>query len=189
MTSRARVGLGARAKAAYVVPMRLSRIALIVVVALGITQLVALAVMLPETVASHFGLGGKPDAFMPRGAFIVVMALFETLVLVTALVGPAILRHAPTELVNLPNKEYWLAPENKARAIERFTGHMEAFGAAFGALFLVVNTLVLRANLRQAPLEEAVFITALVAFFAFTAVWTVRLFRAFRIPPEAQRGR
>lgn len=168
--------------------MRSSRLALIVVVALGVLQLFAFAFFMPDVVASHFGLGGKPDGFMPRSAFIVVMAIVECIVIATAVAGPMLVDRLPPEMVNLPNKEYWLAPEHKAETLARFSGSMESFGAALGALFLVVNALVLRANLRQAPLEESIFVVALVAFFVFVAVWTVRLFRSFRLPSQRQRG-
>src|SRR5664279_3490148 len=82
---------------------------------------------LPPVVASHFGPGGTANGFMGKGMYIAVM--LAVVVAVPALVGMSgqLVRVLPVQLVNLPNKQYWLAPERRAATIESLSSVSAVF--------------------------------------------------------------
>ena len=127
---------------------------------------------LPPSVASHFGVGGIPNGFMSRAGYTVFMA---GLTLGLPLLIPLVLRIAsrlPPAFINLPDRDYWLAPERKGATFQYLVG----MGAVFGCLLLVflcfVHWQVVQANAAQPPrLAEGRFLVALVLFVACTLGW------------------
>src|SRR5664280_3627514 len=73
---------------------------------------------LPPVVASHFGPGGNANGLMGRGTYTAFM--LAVVVAAPALVGFSgqLVRVLPLQLVNLPNKQYWLAPQRRAATLE-----------------------------------------------------------------------
>ena len=135
---------------------------------------------LPPIVASHFAASGAANGFMPRGAY-------TTLVVVLVVGAPLLLALVPAAAagkgakgLNIPNREYWLAPERREATIVfiRVSGRWFAAGVA---LFLgYVHWLVVRANeLRPPVLSTAGIVSALVVFFIALAAWLTVLFWRF----------
>ena len=90
---------------------------------------------LPEQVASHFGSSGAEDSFMSRGGYVTLMLIFIVgLPLVMTAIVTLVLRGATTRL-NIPNRDYWLAPTRRADTIAFLTRHSMRFGACL-AVFL-----------------------------------------------------
>ena len=162
-----------------------SRIAATIVGLAGLGVLGWMHVALPELVASHFGPSGAPDAWMSRSGLIATFVAGQALVFAVAPLGTTLVKRLPPELINLPNKDHWLAPERRAEAVDRLANHAWGFSAAIGAFFVLVEVLVLRANLAHAPLENGPFFVGLAAVFAFTIAWVARLNAAFRVPPSS----
>jgi uncharacterized membrane protein len=139
---------------------------------------------LPEAVASHFGAGGAANGFMPRASFVAF-----TLALVV--VVPALLHslgwlsaRIPVRFVNLPNRNYWLAPERRdatLAALGRFGGWL---GYATLGLLCAVHWLVVRANAQQPPRLEQAPLVALVSIYlvALFVGMAAVLGRFFRVP-------
>jgi hypothetical protein len=91
----------------------------------------------------------------------------------------------PTQLINLPNKNYWLAPERLAETM----AFLEANFAWFACVLFLFNILVfdnaVQINLRPgSPPSPARFWYILAAFLLFTGVWTIRMLTKFLRPPE-----
>lgn len=137
---------------------------------------------LPEVVASHFAAGGAANGFMPRASFVAFMLALVVLV-------PALLHslgwlsaRIPVRFVNVPNRNYWLAPERRdatLAALGRFGGWL---GYATLGLLCAIHWLVVRANSLQPPrLEQAPLIGLvaiyLVAMFVGAVAMLVRFFR------------
>jgi len=166
-------------RASWFVPLGLS-------VAMGVALAVRLALVwseLPEPFASHFGRGGQPDAFTSKIGFLVAMVVFGGGSVAVVFASPLLLRLAPEKLISLPNRDYWLATdERRNEAMNRIGGVMGWIGAATTALLVVATELTVRANLERANLDEATFIAFLAAYFAFVTVAVVQTFRIFRIP-------
>ena len=136
---------------------------------------------LPALVASHFGPAGLATGFVTRETYLRIT--IGLVVLVPAL-GAAILavaaRHLP-QLLNLPNRAYWLAPERRDATIEYLSSHTAWLAALFAVFTLSVHFLLIRANHTvPARLETAPFLTILLAFAVAMIAWLAVLARRFR---------
>jgi len=147
----------------------------------SITGIALTADWLPARVASHFGPGGYANGFMTREfylAFTIGMVLLPPV-----LVGLAIalaLRYFP-QLVNLPNRDYWLAPERRADTEAYLTGHTAWLAALLALFALGIHLLVVRANRSVPPqLETGPFVALLLAFAIVMVVWVGALARRFK---------
>jgi hypothetical protein len=136
---------------------------------------------LPAVVASHFGASGAADGFMLRADYVLTMLL--TLVGVALLVAflPFALPHLGDGSINLPNRDYWLAPARRAQTFAFLRLHGLSFASALVAFLAYVHWLVVQANLRQPPqLSTPAIIAALLVFLAILAIWLIVLFARFR---------
>jgi uncharacterized membrane protein len=136
---------------------------------------------LPPVVAAHFGVTGAADGFMPRTAyltFILAVALGVTLVFVLA---PLLLAFVPTGLVNLPNRDYWLAPERRAATLRFLRNHAQWLATLLLVFLCFVHWLVVEANaLRPPKLASSWLIIGLVLLTAGTIGWLGALLVHFR---------
>jgi uncharacterized membrane protein len=134
---------------------------------------------LPEKIASHFGPGGEANGWMSKDSF---MVTYGILLLGTAgMLGGIglVLGKIPTDLINLPNKEYWLAPERRTATLATIQEQMSWFGAATMVLLIVVMQLVFEANLIPEPhLDNRVWFL-LGAYLVYTAIWSLGWTRRF----------
>ena len=145
--------------------------------------------LMPEPMASHFGTGGKANDWMPKAGFFVLMAGVQVLFLLIFLGIPKLVGVLPNSVINMPHKDYWLAPERRQKSLDLMGDWLGWFGVAMLAFFLLVGQLTYTANLREDQrLDETKMWTMLVLFLAFTVVWLVLFYRAFKKPPEADRA-
>ncbi len=161
--------------------MRPSRAILFLLAAAGVVQILRSYPLLPERMASHFDGTGRPDGFQSRDAFFALSAsmLMMTLVLFGGL--GALFRRIPSTWFNLPNRDYWLAPERREETIEAISGRMEWFGAVSLALYLFVIQTVIETNLTSEPrLDSGSMFVVLGIYLSFTGVWITRFIRRFR---------
>jgi len=141
---------------------------------------------LPDTMASHFGPSGRPNAFMSKEGFFLVMILIGGGSIASLFATPTLIRHLPPSLVNLPNRKYWLAnPERREAAIDRVAGLIGWVAAATTALLAVAIELVLQANLHRTNFDNVSFIVVMVAYFVFLIVVVVRKIRLLKIPERS----
>lgn len=138
---------------------------------------------LPDRVATHFNFAGQPDGWMsPQGFFAFYIGLLGFMSLVFGGV-PLLVHKLPPRLVNLPNRDYWLAPERRDATIEDLSARTSFFGLLVLLFIVGVHELVLRANLGNGILATTPLWIALAGLFAFAGVWMVRLHRRYRLPP------
>jgi len=137
---------------------------------------------LPVRVASHFDAAGQANAFLPKDAFFAVHLVVLGLMSLVFLVVPALIVRLPPTLINLPNKEYWLAPERRVRTAEKLQSFLVGFGNVMVLFLLLVFGEAMRANLLPRPhLSNRIWVM-LVLLGVWVIGWTVRLVRAFRLP-------
>jgi len=139
--------------------------------------------LLPPKVATHYGNSGIPDSYMSNtyslllwlGTFLFLALLFFSM--------PYLLKKTRTEWINLPNREYWLAPERRENTIRIMSDYMYIFGSMLNGFFIVILWLTVIAH-KQTPVQLSTsgMLTALALLFAATAVWLIQLFRQFRLP-------
>jgi hypothetical protein len=166
--------------------VRSGRVALLLTSAAYVVVLAWAALVLPERVPSHFDAGGQVDGWTSRTGMLVFWVVMGVVVLVAM---PALTRLAAAgdgTWVNMPqrSKDYWFAPERRAEFRTRFGDDLEAFAALTGVLLisLLALTAWVGATGRDgAPWWSFAGLTGV--YLVATAVWTVRLLRAYR-PPD-----
>jgi hypothetical protein len=152
----------------------------------SVGSVVATLGALPDPVASSFGAGGRAQGFMSRtayGALFVGLAVGLPALLAGAL---AWLPRRHPRLANIPNRDFWLAPERRAGVLARLerTGFLLGGGAA--VFLAVVHALVLRANAHDPPrLANGPFAACVIGFVALTLGVVLRLYAALAATPRA----
>ena len=141
--------------------------------------------LLPAVVASHFGITGAADGFMPRDAYVRFYMILIVLFPLAVVFLPAFSLRGPRARINLPHREYWLAPARRAETVQYLHRQMIHFGSVLTVFLCYVHWLLVRANALKPPvLSSSWFIGGLVVLLASVAVRTIVLIRYFRNVPE-----
>jgi uncharacterized membrane protein len=136
---------------------------------------------LPSVVASHFGAGGRPNGWMNKQDFLWMSLVMVGVATIVGFIAPLLVERLPPSLINLPNKEYWLAPERRAETLATFGKWMEWFGSGLIGFFTYVYELVFDANIEHRGLSEGPFLIGLVLFMGFALGWSIAFLRRFSL--------
>ncbi len=168
--------------------MRPSRAVILALVALALLLAAHYAPLLPDPVASHFNSAGQPNDWMSRNGFIAFNLVMLVGMAALFLGLPPLLSKIPNEWINMPRKDYWLAPERRAETLDTMARWMEWLGVATLALLLGITQLTIEANLSGGPqLDDTVWVLTTI-YMVFMAVWIIGfLVWAFKKPPEATK--
>lgn len=147
-------------------------------------QMVYFYPVLPDTVASHFGAGGRPDGWSSKTAFFTIFAAALAMTVVLFLALPLAILRLPASWINLPKKDYWLAPERARATREWLSRRLLWFGSATLAFLVFTLQATVRANLADPHRLGDGFLVVLIAYMAFVAVVVVGLVVKLRNPPS-----
>jgi uncharacterized membrane protein len=137
----------------------------------------------PDVMASHFNLQGNPDSFVSKPVFFGFEALIVLVVMGFGVMTQILLMKLPVNSINIPNREYWLAPERRAATAERL-GDFNA--ALFGLILLMIQVafeLAVTANLHD-PIIFAgqIMVPMIIGFVLLTFLMLIWLTASFRLP-------
>ena len=140
---------------------------------------------LPARVASHFVANGVANGFMPRAIFMKFIMSFSIGVPLIMVLFIRFTMGRRSQRINLPHREYWLAPEREQATIRYLKSHSTYLGV-FLLLFLdYVHWMVVCANAAPIPtLPQPDFFIGLGAFIAAILIWMIALFIRFGKIPE-----
>jgi uncharacterized membrane protein len=155
--------------------------ALIVVAALG-AACAAHALyyypQLPDRIALRYTAAGQADEWIGKKSF---LALYLGAAGFIALVAPCLglgLSRLPDSLINIPNKEYWLAPQRRRQAFDLIAQFLCWLAAATLALVLDLCNQLIQAQLGgTAALDHPV--SSITLYLGFSAVWLYLLLQQF----------
>lgn len=139
---------------------------------------------LPDPVASHFGGAGLPNGYQSAADYRRWMLGFGLgLPLILNFAIGSLPRLWPS-LVNIPHRDYWLAPERREDSLD-FLSHQGQRLALLMLVFLcAVHWQVLLANARDPVwLEPRAFVGSMLSLVLLMTLWVAALFRRFRKPP------
>lgn len=161
---------------------------LILLILLGLVLGVAAADLawlypqLPERVVTKFGTGGQPVAWSDRGTFLAVQ-LFSLGFVATLILGLWwAMPWLPANWINLPHRDYWLAPEREAATRQCVRNLVLGLGIALLAYLTLMGHLTLRANLAPPPHLGPAFWWITGVYLAGTLGLVVWLYLRFRLP-------
>lgn len=129
---------------------------------------------LPERVATHFAADGTPNGWMTRSGH--VRGIIGVGIGASAFIVAAIWLMAPLggRGLNIPNKDYWFAPERSAETLAFLQRHGVLLAMVLTLFFGLLHRSIVLANLRSPaslPLSDIGFISG--AMVVFTISWVV----------------
>jgi hypothetical protein len=153
----------------------------------GIALTFALTFFLPDLVAIHFNISGEPDGWASKwinallfcGMFLFLNVLYGGL--------PVLLKKIPVSLINIPNREYWFAPERKDASLVIVSTFLSEL-AFFTNFFIAgIELILFYANRTGKPAPSIVLFTLIGAMFAFIILWIVHFIKAFKLPKSKEK--
>ncbi len=80
---------------------------------------------LPDTVASHFDTFGRPDGWLNKSSYLIGSLIAAGSCMFVILGFSFAIHRLPDSIidrfVNIPNKDYWLAPEHRRKTLDAFS--------------------------------------------------------------------
>lgn len=144
---------------------------------------------LPGVVASHFDGRGAPNGWQTKQAF---FAGFVGMTVLCVLIGFGLARMIgalPIQLINLPNKRYWLAPEHREDTLEWLKAYFAWFACGIYGAMIVAFDYAAQCNLHpDHPPGVARLWYTLGSFLVFVIAWLVGMFTKFLRPPQSNAG-
>jgi uncharacterized membrane protein len=157
--------------------------------ALVITMVIQCAIYLPKLpphVASHFDGAGNPNGWSSKGGLLAIYATVVILYILIFVVMPGRLLRLPASWINLPHKNYWLAPERREIATSMLAARMQWFGIASLLFMMGIFQLVFEANSRDPRQLSSWALWWIVGYVVASLVWVLELYRAFRPPRQTK---
>lgn len=160
-----------------IIPRLLFALALVVVPAL----VYATSAGLPEQVATHFGLGGVPNGWMPRTGYVAFILAFTTLLPLVVVATSGLVPSLTMSSRMVGNRDYWLAPPRREATLGFLASHACWMGIVLTLFLGGVHLLVVQANARTPPqLAQAPLFVLLAALLVAIALWVIALKLRFR---------
>ncbi len=135
--------------------------------------------LLPAHVAIHFGINGHANNWANRSQAIFFAELLTVLPVLFGFFA-ILIRVLPASVINLPNKDYWLAPERRDQTMSWISGQMAWIGCLNVAFITGLYGLMIGANnTHPAQLPTNLLWPLAGAFVAATILWLVYFCRHF----------
>jgi uncharacterized membrane protein len=163
--------------------MKALRTPAIILAALCVGLLVYLvysASLLPERMATHFGVDGQPDGWMSRSADLVFFGALGVGLPLLFVAISIVTRFIPARFFNIPHREYWLSPERRAETCTYISRQLLWMGCLMILFLAGVRYLTIQAN-RMTPvhLPMDLFLAMLGVFLVAVGVWIIIFIRHF----------
>src|ERR1700674_3110898 len=140
---------------------------------------------MPDVVASHFNGRGVPNGWQTKSAFFGLFAGVSVLAAVLGFGIPRIIASVPPQLINLPNKHFWLAPEHLAETMAFLNSYFAWFGCAVFVVMILTFDYAIQSNLHPDHRPDVSRMWYILAgFLAFVIVWIIRMILRFSRLPQ-----
>ena len=135
----------------------------------------------PPVLAVHFDLAGNPNGWQDRIKFIVIGTSLSFILppFLVACIG-VLPRVIPPRSINLPNREFWLAPERREETYNAMLYFALWLACLVQAFLIAIHVTIARANPAGAPphAPQGTLLIGLV-FAASLIAWSVRFVSGF----------
>ncbi|HXF99715.1 MAG TPA: DUF1648 domain-containing protein [Bacteroidota bacterium] len=139
---------------------------------------------LPETVASHFDADGVPNGWMSKTTYTILM-VFIMIISAAPTVGVALFLPKMESAVNIPNRNYWLAPERREETLGLIASTLIWTECTVIALLVVLTYAVCVMNIEQRPSLDLPMIPTLGIFLGVLGFLVGRMILRFRTGNES----
>lgn len=159
--------------------MKVSKFFLLSLFVVLVAQIVYFYPQLPATVPIHFGLNGEADRWASKSAWLIFQLILVGILSIVTFGLPKLIEKNNDSFINLPNKEYWLAPERRAETMAKIGNHFQYLGIALFALFNFLTFDTVQAALTESNRLSDFFWLYFVGFLGFMVIWTFKFCRKF----------
>jgi uncharacterized membrane protein len=140
---------------------------------------------LPERMATHFDVAGRPNAWMSRAQHLCLMGA-TGLCLPTLIIGLFRTAKYVNLPINIPHGEYWLTNERRSETVDDLYHHAIWLSSLLLGFFTALHWLVVLSNRIEPPRLSTTGIGVVAGvFLSGTVVWVVILLRRFSAVPIA----
>ena len=165
---------------------RLARRMYFILLVIGLLMMAYYYPQMPRRMASHFAADGRANGWQSREGFFLLSLLVASTSALVAFFAPKRIASQPNNRINLPNRDYWLAPERRPETMDFIAAMMGWFGC--GVLFVLMagTYLAMRANLApKGGFDSQSMLIAVSLFLSGLFIWLICFIRHFRrIPPR-----
>ena len=136
---------------------------------------------LPNRIASHFGVSGKPNAWMSKQAFLRLDIFLVGILAILFYFSGFFMNKIPTAFINLPDKDFWLAPQRREQSQRVIANFLLWLGNGTLIFIFVLQQHVIHYNLNPRKYPSGIGAWAPIIFYLlFVFLWTAALFWRFR---------
>jgi serine/threonine-protein kinase len=135
---------------------------------------------LPQRVAVHFGVNGVPNNWQTPAEYLRFMLLFGTLVPAFVLGTFTLIRGLNGWGLNIPHKDYWLAPERRQETFDYVQRRGTVMAGLMLAFFAIVHSAILAANAHTPVALRPTFFIGVGIFLVATLIWGITFTLHFR---------
>jgi uncharacterized membrane protein len=138
---------------------------------------------LPDTVAIHFGISGEPDNWADKTGYLAFeIGLLTFLTLIFVGIGESV-RKFPSELFNIPNKDYWLSGEHEQETRNRIKNLLYWVGSITLFLMIYMNHQLVQVNIQQSVDSIGGFWIALIVYLSAIGLLIYQYLKKFYQKP------
>ena len=144
---------------------------------------------LPARVATHFGANGQPNGWMSRDHHTVGQVAISLFTGGLFFALTLYLPRVPVRFVNVPHRDYWLAPQHRAKTFAWLASMLCWLGALLQGFLAFIFHEVWRANLLTPPALRLNSLWLQLSLFIITVGLVITLLFRFRRPTGGRSGR
>ena len=134
--------------------------------------LFASAQWLPPRVASHFGAEGRANDWMSRSVYLVFTGALPALLALIFAGIARMIRSLPAQFINIPRKDYWLAPERREATALLIRNRLAWLLCLLTLFFGGLHALTVAANrITPARLSMDGLLALVIAFLVLLMIW------------------
>jgi Protein of unknown function (DUF1648) len=157
-----------------------SLVTLICLMVFSVTFVIYTSYHLPGSVATHFNINNEADGWMTRNSYLLLILTLIISIPAVISVGISMLSQQFPHLINLPNRDYWLAPQRLDESLDFLASHGHRLGRLIIVLMTGLHYVVLVANRAEPPVLPQSWLMAILLGFVFAlGIWVLALYRRF----------
>lgn len=161
--------------------------ALLLLAVIAVMQMLLQLPSLGAQLATRFNSAGAAVNWSNPQEFLILNLLLVAAVIAISLFLPSLMGKRPRIRWNLPNRDYWLAPERIEKTVEYVKRMMLWMGVMTLLLLMAVFQLVVDANSHIPPrLDSTRLYVIVAAFILFMLLWAWAFWRKFSRLPAAR---
>jgi len=145
---------------------------------------------MPDKIAVHFDFNGVPNRFEPPIVTAIFISVLSGIIAAVFIGASALTSMSAThmhQLINIPNRDYWLNEENRLKTVVRLCSSFERIGFWTMLLILFSQWELFRANQMVPPVLHSYLFYAIGIFVAYIFFDQMRLYWSFcRLPKNSE---